>query len=199
MVVNPFIWCQAGLPTLAGHYWILHFLSRLDSLAVVPVLGPKVVGRDWRVGDGEVSDPRLRRRRAPRRHSGDRPVSLRGLQHVSSPVPDGRQGDVRRFYGELLGLREVPVPRTLMESRLVWFSGGPGLELHFFPGVTDPTSERHFCLDVENLEETRRNLTEAGCEPYDDIAIPNRPRFFCRDPFGNLIEFTSIEGDYLAG
>jgi len=126
-------------------------------------------------------------------------VRLRGLQHVSSPFPDGRQDDVRRFYGELLGLREVPLPRTLIEMRLVWFSGGQGLELHFFPGPTDPTAARHFCLDVEDLEETRSRLGEAGCEPFDDIPIPNRPRFFCRDPFGNLIEFTRVEGDYLAG
>ena len=41
MMVNPFIQCRAGLLTLARHYWILHFLSRLDSLAVVPVLGPE--------------------------------------------------------------------------------------------------------------------------------------------------------------
>jgi catechol 2,3-dioxygenase-like lactoylglutathione lyase family enzyme len=126
-------------------------------------------------------------------------VRLRGLQHVSSPFPDGRQDDVRRFYGDLLALREVPVPATLIENRLVWFSGGQGLELHFFPGVTDSTTLRHFCLDVEDLEETRRSLTDAGCEPFDDTPIPNRPRFFCRDPFDNLIEFTSIEGDYLAG
>jgi len=126
-------------------------------------------------------------------------VRLRGLQHVSSPFPDGRQDDVRRFYRELLGLREIAVPRTLVEGRLVWFSGGQGLELHFFPGVTDGASLRHFCLDVEDLEDTRRRLTEAGREPFDDTPIPNRPRFFCRDPFGNLIEFTSIEGDYLAG
>jgi hypothetical protein len=33
-------------------------------------------------------------------------------------------------------------------------------------------------------------------ETSDQTAIPNRPRFFCRDPFGNLIEFTTILGDY---
>ena len=35
-----------------------------------------------------------------------------------------------------------------------------------------------------------------GLEPYDDTPIPNRPRFFCRDPAGNLVEFTHIEGPY---
>ena len=124
-------------------------------------------------------------------------MRLRGLQHVSSPFPDNRRADVRRFYGEVLGLREIPPPVTLASMNLVWFSAGPGLEMHFFPGPTDPSSARHFCLNVDDLEETRQRLAESGATPYDDTPIPNRPRFFCRDPVGNLIEFTRIEGDYL--
>jgi len=80
---------------------------------------------------------------------------------------------------------------------LVWFSAGEGLEMHFFPEPAGSASARHFCLDIDDLEETRQRLIEAGLEPYDDTPIPNRPRFFCRDPVGNLIEFTRIEGDYL--
>ena len=124
-------------------------------------------------------------------------MKLRSLQHVSSPYPEGKGADVRRFYGQVLGLREIPAPSTLADMRLLWFSAGPGLELHFFPGPTDPSSRRHFCLDIEDLEETRRRLLDSGEEPYDDTPIPNRPRFFCSDPVGNLIEFTRIEGDYL--
>ena len=122
-------------------------------------------------------------------------MKLRALQHVSSPYPDGRRDDVRRFYGDVLGLTEIPQPATLT-APLVWYSVGDGLELHFFPGELAPGSARHFCLDVDNLEQTRQRLTQAGLQPYDDTPIPNRPRFFCRDPFDNLIEFTSIQGDY---
>ncbi len=118
------------------------------------------------------------------------------LQHVSSPFPAGRQADVRSFYGEVLGLTEVQVPRTLDAGRLVWYAAGDGVELHFFSGDLAPGSARHFCLDVDDLSTTRRRLTEAGFQPYDDTPIPNRPRFFCRDPFDNLVEFTRIQGDY---
>ena len=121
------------------------------------------------------------------------------LQHVSTPFPAGRQGDIRRFYGEVLGLSEVEVPRSLDASRLVWYSSGDGMELHFFSGELAPGSARHFCLDVDDLAGTRGRLSEAGFEPYDDTPIPNRPRFFCRDPFDNLVEFTSIQGDYREG
>ena len=121
-------------------------------------------------------------------------MRLRRLQHVSSPFAHGRQAALRGFYGELLGLREIPTPSTLAHLELVWFSAGDGVELHFFQGAADDAAARHFCLDIEDLDETRRRLRDAGHEPYDDTPIPNRPRFFCRDPAGNLVEFTSIEG-----
>jgi catechol 2,3-dioxygenase-like lactoylglutathione lyase family enzyme len=123
-------------------------------------------------------------------------LKLRSLQHVSSPYPEGDAASVRKFYGEVLGLREKPIPSTLAEMSLVWFSAGEGLELHFFPGPPDVKSERHFCFDIDDLEETRRSLQRAGLAPYDAVSISNRPRFFCRDPVGNLVEFTRIEGDY---
>ena len=126
-------------------------------------------------------------------------MRLRALQHVSTPIPNGRQAAVRQFYSRVLGLREVPVPSTLEGQGLVWFSAGRQLELHFFPGEPEHGSGRHFCLDAEDLEEARQALRDAGRDPYDSTPIPNRPRFFCRDPFGNLIEFTSIQGDYLTG
>jgi len=124
-------------------------------------------------------------------------INVRRLQHASSPIPDGRQDELRSFYGETLGLREVPVPRTLADRGLVWFAaGGDDLELHFFPGVPDPEHPRHLCLEVEDLEAARERLSASGYQPNETIPIPGRPRFLCRDPFGNLIEFTTIVHDY---
>jgi catechol 2,3-dioxygenase-like lactoylglutathione lyase family enzyme len=106
---------------------------------------------------------------------------------------------VRAFYGGLLGLVEKAVPASLADQELVWFEAGPlELELHFLPDPVpaDRTAQRHFCLEVDDLESWRRRLEEAEVETSDDTPIPNRPRFFCRDPFGNLIELTTIMGDY---
>lgn len=123
-------------------------------------------------------------------------MRLRSLQHVSTPFPPGEQSAIRNFYGGVLGLTEIEPPASLADLKLVWFTAGPGLELHFFPGDTDPRAARHFCLDVDDLRKTREQLETAGFPPYDDTPIHNRPRFFCRDPVGNLIEFTSIQGAY---
>lgn len=123
-------------------------------------------------------------------------MRLRSLQHVSTPFPPGQQSAIRSFYGGVLGLTEIPPPASLAHLDVVWFLVGPGLELHFFPGESESRGARHFCLDVDDLDETRHQLETAGLGPYDDTTIPNRPRFFCRDPIGNLIEFTSIQGAY---
>ena len=123
-------------------------------------------------------------------------MRLRRLQNVSSPFADGEQGALRAFYGGFLGLGEIPTPFTLAHRELIWFSAGDGAELHFFRGPADPASTRHFCFDIEDLEESRRRLQDGGLKPYDDTPIPSRPRFFCRDPARNLVEFTSVEGPY---
>jgi len=119
------------------------------------------------------------------------------LQHVSSPYPPDREEEVRVFYGKLLGLHEIIPPLSLARMRLVWFSAGPDdLELHFFPAPVDPRHTRHLALEVKDLDALRTDLLNAGYEPYEATPIPNRPRFFCRDPFGNLIEFTTLLGDF---
>ncbi|MGQ0551018.1 MAG: VOC family protein [Armatimonadota bacterium] len=60
----------------------------------------------------------------------------------------------------------------------------------------DAEHPRHICLEVPDLDPARRQLEQAGYTPYDTTPIPNRPRFFCRDPFGNLVEFTTLLGDF---
>lgn len=65
-------------------------------------------------------------------------MKIRRLQHVSSPFADGDQDALRTFYGDVLGLREIPTPPTLEDLELLWFSAGDGVELHFFRGSADP-------------------------------------------------------------
>ena len=123
------------------------------------------------------------------------------LQHVSIPRPPGEESAqlARQFYSELVGLAEKPVPASIVDQDLVWFIIGEETELHVFAEVGEPTaSGRHFCLNVGDVAAMRQSLTEGGYKPWDVAAIPGRPRFFCRDPFSNIIEFTQIVDNYLA-
>lgn len=121
------------------------------------------------------------------------------IQHVSIPRPPGAESRerARDFFVNLLGMTEKPVPKSIQHLDLIWFQVGDR-EVHCFAEkpIDDP-SGRHFCLEVDDLEAMRSRLIEAGYKPWDPENIPGRPRFFCRDPFKNTIEFTTIVGNYL--
>lgn len=119
------------------------------------------------------------------------------LQHVSLPRPPGSNEETRRFYGGILGLSEIAPPHSLHELDLIWYAVGDG-EVHLFaeePSGQD-RSGRHFCLAVDDVEVLRERLESAGVPVVGTVPIPGRPRYFVRDPFGNLIEICTIEGDY---
>ncbi len=121
------------------------------------------------------------------------------LQHVSIPRPPGSEDLTRAFYGDLLGLPEIAAPNSIQDAEVIWFKLGQDAELHCFrEAPLGDTSNRHYCLVVDDVAGIRKKLQDAGYAPYDVEVIPGRPRFFCRDPFGNIIEFTTIVGDYLA-
>jgi catechol 2,3-dioxygenase-like lactoylglutathione lyase family enzyme len=113
------------------------------------------------------------------------------LQHVSVPMPPGRHDEARSFYGGLLGLEERDVPPKLDASELVWFRVGPELELHLYESDEQVAPAQHFCLRLhDGLERLRERLEAAGVEVADTVEIVGRPRFMCRDPFGNRVELT---------
>jgi catechol 2,3-dioxygenase-like lactoylglutathione lyase family enzyme len=122
------------------------------------------------------------------------------IQHVSIPFHASEQPAARHFYVELVGLQEVPVPPTLNAARLLWFRLGD-TELHLFheaPPLGKPA--QHLCIaydDRAELEALRARLIDGGIQVDEVVAIPGRPRFVCRDPFQNLLEFTTIEYNYL--
>jgi catechol 2,3-dioxygenase-like lactoylglutathione lyase family enzyme len=116
------------------------------------------------------------------------------LQHVSIVVPRDGTERAREFYGGLLGLEERDVPPKLDPSALIWYGVGGDCELHLMLADERPPERRHFCLVVDgDLGEVRARLEAAGVETRTPTEIVGRPRFFCRDPFGNLVELTRFE------
>jgi catechol 2,3-dioxygenase-like lactoylglutathione lyase family enzyme len=128
-------------------------------------------------------------------------MKLPRLQHASLAYQPGEQEKVRAFYSGLLGLQEKQVPEPLANRGLIWFfAGDNAMEIHLAPSeyLQRPGEGRHLCFEVPDIEELRRSFSEAGYEIISDIPIPQRPRFFVHDPFGNYLEFTTILEDYLA-
>jgi catechol 2,3-dioxygenase-like lactoylglutathione lyase family enzyme len=115
------------------------------------------------------------------------------LQHVSVAIAADGADVAREFYGGLLGLEEKPVPPKLDPRELIWFRAGGDLELHLLRSGDDPPPNAHFCLAVEGgLDELRARVEAAGVETRTPTEIIGRPRFFCIDPFGNLVELTEL-------
>jgi catechol 2,3-dioxygenase-like lactoylglutathione lyase family enzyme len=117
------------------------------------------------------------------------------LQHAAVTVPVERLDEARRFYSDVLGLREVPRPPELQHRPGIWYSfGSTELHIQARENVTEETGDRHPALIVDDIDAWRARFAEHGVEVIDQPTIYNRLRFNVRDPFGNLLELTT-EGD----
>ncbi len=112
-----------------------------------------------------------------------------GLDHVQIAMPRGEEALARQFYGELLGLAEIPKPENLARRGGVWFALGDR-QLHL--GVEEPfhaARKAHPAFRVDDLDSLRGLLRAAGHVPIDDEPLPGYRRFYLADPFGNRLEF----------
>ena len=125
--------------------------------------------------------------------------SIVRLQHTSVPMPPGGDDATRRFYGDVLGMREIPKPEGLAGMTLIWFAANDdGDEVHVFEhegGASNPS--QHLCLEVDDIAAWESRLHDHGCAVEIPEDIVNRPRLFTRDPFGNRIELVEIQGEYV--
>jgi len=123
-------------------------------------------------------------------------IPLLGIDHVQVAAPVGSEPQARRFYGEVLGLTEVPKPAALKPRGGVWFACGAH-QLHV--GVSErfsPSDKAHPALQVRlgDLDRLARRLEAAGTSVQWDDAIPGTRRFYSADPWGNRIEFVGTDG-----
>ena len=119
------------------------------------------------------------------------------LHHTSIPMPPDGYERARAFYGEALGMTEKNPPSSL--SGVVWFEAGSnGQEVHCFvdPNFVAHGNQQHLCLAVSDIDALRAHLLARRVPMQETVGITNRPRFFVRDPFDNLVELTEITGDY---
>jgi catechol 2,3-dioxygenase-like lactoylglutathione lyase family enzyme len=114
------------------------------------------------------------------------------IQHVALTVPTERIEEARAFYGGLLGLKERERPAAELGRPGIWYQVG-ALELHIQcrDGAPPDDSDRHPALIVDDVPAMRAHLQSNAVEIIEAQPLTGRERFFCRDPFGNRIEFMS--------
>ncbi len=112
-------------------------------------------------------------------------LQIRQIDHVSVIVIDLARS--RRFYRDVLGLKEIAKPRTF-DFSVLWFDlGNQHLHLLLKPQA-DTVSARHFALRVADAQQARAYFQGHGVAIQETTPIPGADRFFVFDPDKNRIE-----------
>ena len=110
------------------------------------------------------------------------------LDHLQMAIPAGGEDQARAFYGDLLGMTEIPRPDAILARGGVWFrSGGLALHLGVDPGFV-PAFVAHPGLWVGGYAVLIARLVAAGADVTPDSKVPGVTRAFVLDPFGNRLE-----------
>ena len=112
------------------------------------------------------------------------------IDHIQIAAPKGCEPAARRFFGEILGLREIEKPEPLRSRGGCWFQIGTR-QLHI--GVEElfhPATKAHPAFSASDIDALHSTLRQNGiaCN-WDDAGVGIR-RFYCQDPWGNRLEFT---------
>jgi catechol 2,3-dioxygenase-like lactoylglutathione lyase family enzyme len=109
------------------------------------------------------------------------------IDHVQLAMPAGREQEARRFYGELLGMTEIPKPPARAKRGGCWFASGR-VQIHL--GI-DPdfhaARKAHPAL-ARDYDALLASIRAADIQVKEDDNIPGVRRCHISDPFGNRIE-----------
>jgi catechol 2,3-dioxygenase-like lactoylglutathione lyase family enzyme len=113
------------------------------------------------------------------------------LDHVQIVAPPGCEPAARHFFGDLLGLEELPKPAPLSARGGCWFALGDrqlhvGVDPDFIPARKAHVAVR---VGAAELDDLAARLEASGTPITWDTALPAERRFYSTDPWGNRIEF----------
>ncbi|MFE7528986.1 glyoxalase [Kitasatospora sp. NPDC057542] len=119
-------------------------------------------------------------------------LSLAAINHVQLAIPAGGEQQCRAFWGELLGLSEIPKPPALASRGGCWFQGSGfqvhlGVELDFRPAL-----KAHPGFEIRGLRALADRLADHGYLVTFSDEVPGQDRFHTVDPFGNRLEFLEL-------
>jgi glyoxylase I family protein len=121
------------------------------------------------------------------------PLQITQIDHVSVLITNVAVS--RHFYRDLLGLKEIPKPRTF-DFVALWFDLG-NMHLHLLlKDKPDAISPRHFALRVPSAVKARTWFRAHDVPIHETTLIPGADRFFIHDPDGNRIEIIQWEIPY---
>ncbi|MDP2259768.1 MAG: DUF559 domain-containing protein [Caulobacter sp.] len=114
-------------------------------------------------------------------------MTLRAIDHVQIAIPVGGEAQARPFYGDLLGLTEVPKPTEMAKRGGAWFEGAVkvhlGVEQDFRANV-----KAHVAFVVDDRLALAERAKAAGF-----TVTRQGDQIYIYDPFGNRLEFVAAD------
>ena len=116
-------------------------------------------------------------------------MKIERIDHVQIAIPVGEEDRARTFYGDLLGLTEIPKPAELAGRGGCWFEMGD-VQVHIGVDADFHAARKaHVAFRVDEVRTLNAAAPAAGYEVKDDDQIEGVDRIFVFDPFGNRLEF----------
>jgi catechol 2,3-dioxygenase-like lactoylglutathione lyase family enzyme len=116
-------------------------------------------------------------------------MRIEAIEHVQLAMPEGQEETARSFYGESLGLTEVPKPPELAKRGGAWFESG-NVKIHLGVEAEFRAARKaHPAFLVSNIDDFASRLGDTGYDVKIDSNLPGFKRFYTNDPFGNRLEF----------
>ncbi len=127
-------------------------------------------------------------------------VVLRQIHHAAITVPTSGLQQAKDFYGGVLGLTEAERPDADLGRPGAWYALGE-TEVHIQCRDETPGADTdyHPAFIVGDVAALKAALSSKGVEVEDAPTLMGRERFFCRDPFGNRLEFMTLPDSSGAG
>jgi catechol 2,3-dioxygenase-like lactoylglutathione lyase family enzyme len=117
-------------------------------------------------------------------------INFKRIDHVQICIPKGKEDEARAFYTDILGLKEIPKPASLIANGGLWYLIAD-IELHLGVEAEVIRTRRHPAFEIVDVPAARK-LLENIVEIVEEPVIPGRIRFAFIDPFGNKIEFLQM-------
>ncbi|HEX5353356.1 MAG TPA: VOC family protein [Rhodanobacteraceae bacterium] len=124
-------------------------------------------------------------------------MSVHGIGHVNLRAAAETIERLRRFYVDVIGLREGPRPEFRSASRGHWLYAGENAVLHLTMAATggataqSPGVFNHLAFDCDDLDAVRARLDDAGVAYETDVVDElGQTQLFLTDPAGIGVELT---------
>ncbi|MFF3099887.1 VOC family protein [Viridibacillus arvi] len=113
---------------------------------------------------------------------------FKSIAHIQLAAPKGSEDEAKRFFGDILGFREIEKPELLRKRGGVWFEFA-NYQIHI--GIEEPfipAKKAHPAFEIENIEGLKSHLSKNKIKFIVDEDLPGANRIYINDPFGNRIE-----------